>query len=1255
MAGRNQRLANTIATQMAGILPGLVNQLNAANQNNQPRCSLKYFNSCGPTKFYGNEGATGLLQWFESMESTFTNCECPENLKVRYATSVLQKGALTWWNDEKRRLGEAAVTALTWAAFKTTMTNKYCPPSEIRKLEGEFWALKQDSGENVAYNDRFSQLSTLCPNMVTPDSRGIEQYIGGLPMTIQDAVWGSKPATVGEAMTLAGRLTENHVQAGTLSRKGDKRLKGSSSNDTKATEGGSHKGFKPESSSRSKKRKNNATNYDVVTPNPPMAQQGGNANRKPYTGTLPKCNFCPLHHAPNTPCHKCSICQRYGHVAKDCWNAPNTANNNRVNPGRACYNCGDPNHFRNNCPQPINVNVNTNANANQAGRARTFNINANQAQANNDVVNGMFLVNDHYASILFDSGADKSFVSLEFASSFTVGRVRLDKPYVVEIANGKNVSISTSFMGCELKLQGHVFHVDLLPMTLGSFDVIIGMDWLSANGAEILCREKVVRIPLPSGQILNVSGEKPPTGLKLMSCVKAQKCLRKGYVAFMAHVEVDKKKEKKLEDIPIVRDFAEVFPEDVTGLPPVRQVEFRIDLIPGATPVAKAPYRLAPSELQELASQLQELSDKGFIRPSSSPWGAPILFVKKKDGSFRMCIDYRELNKLTVKNRYPLPRIDDLFDQLQGATCFSKIDLRSGYHQLRVHEDDIPKTAFRTRYGHFEFTVMPFGLTNAPAVFMDLMNRVCRPYLDRFVIVFIDDILIYSKSKAEHEQHLSTILQMLKQEQLYAKFSKCEFWLKEVQFLGHIVNEKGVQVDPAKIETVKNWSAPTTPTEIRSFLGLAGYYRRFIANFSKIAVPLTALTCKNVPFVWGSDQQKAFDVLKDKLCNAPILTLLDGHEDLVVYCDASKHGLGCVLMQRGKVIAYASRQLKIHEKNYATHDLELGAVVFAFKIWRHYLYGTKCLVYTDHKSLQHILNQKELNMRQRRWVELLNDYDCEIRYHPGKANVVADALSRKEHVMLSCATLRVDLKSKILEAQRLVVSEETFRDEMNPGADLQLETKVDGLLYYMNRIWVPTRGTIRELIMDENHKSRYSIHPGADKMYKNLRPHYWWPCMKEEIARYVAKCLTCARVKAEHQRPSGLLVQPEIPVWKWESIAMDFVTKLPISNGYDSIWVIVDRLTKSAHFLPIKETYSAEKRAQLYVKEIVCRHGVPLDIISDRDGRFMSRFWKGLQEALGTKLNLSTAYHPQTDGQSERTIQTLEDLLRSCVIDFKGR
>ncbi|GJZ97018.1 putative reverse transcriptase domain-containing protein [Tanacetum coccineum] len=320
---------------------------------------------------------------------------------------------------------------------------------------------------------------------------------------------------------------------------------------------------------------------------------------------------------------------------------------------------------------------------------------------------------------------------------------------------------------------------------------------------------------------------------------------------------------------------------------------FQIDLVPGAAPVARAPYRLAPSEMKELSEQLKELSDKGFIRPSSSPWGAPVLFVKKKDGSFRMCIDYRELNKLTVKNRYPLPRIDDLFDQLQGSSVYSKIDLRSGYHQLRVRERrTIPKTAFRTRYGHYEFQVMPFGLTNAPAVFMDLMNRVCKPYLDKFVIVFIDDILIYSKSKQEHEEHLKIILELLKKEELYAKFSKCKFWIPKVQFLGHVIDSEGIHVDPAKIESIKDWTSPKSPTEIRQFLGLAGYYRRFIEGFSKIAKPMTKLTQKKVKFEWGDKQEAAFQLLKQKLCRPPILHYLSGSEDFIAYCDAFNEGLG---------------------------------------------------------------------------------------------------------------------------------------------------------------------------------------------------------------------------------------------------------------------------------------------------------------------------------------------------------------------------
>ncbi|GJS89668.1 putative reverse transcriptase domain-containing protein [Tanacetum coccineum] len=626
--------------------------------------------------------------------------------------------------------------------------------------------------------------------------------------------------------------------------------------------------------------------------------------------------------------------------------------------------------------------------------------------------------------------------------------------YEIEIASGQLVEIDKVNKGCKLEIKGHAFNIDLIPFGHGSFDVII------------------VRIPLPDGKVLRVLGERPKEKMRFLMGAKV--C------------------DKNQEEIVVVRDFPEVFLDDLSGLSPIREIKFRIELTPGATPVAKSPYHLATSELEELSGQPKELQDKGFIRPSLSPWGAPVLFVKKNDSSFRMCIDYRELKKLTVKNHYPLPRIDDLFNQLQGSQFFSKIDLRSGYHQLRVHKDDIPKTAFRTRYGHFEFTVMPFGLTNAPKIFIDLMNRVCRPYLDKFVIVFIDNILIYSKTQEENVEHLRLVLEILKKEKLYAKFSKCELWLREVQFFGHVINGNGIHVDPSKIEAVKNWKAPRTPTEVRSFLGLAGYYRRFIENFSKIAKSLTILTRK---------------------------------------------------------------QLKIHEKNYTTHDLELVAVVFALKIGRHYLYGTKSVIYMDHKSLQHIFSQKELNMRQHRWIELFSDYDCEIRYHPGKANVVANALSKKEkvkpkRVRAMNMTLQSSIKDRILAAQKEAVDK--FAG-LQKGLDEMIKQRSDGTLYYLDRIWVPLDGEVRTLIMDEADKSKYSIHPGADKMYYDLRDRYCWPGMKKDIAEYVSKCLTCLKVNVEHQRPSGLRQQPEILVRKWERIAMDFVTKLPKTSSGDDI------------------------------------------------------------------------------------------------------
>ncbi|GJZ13642.1 reverse transcriptase domain-containing protein [Tanacetum coccineum] len=948
-------------------------------------------------------------------------------------------------------------------------------------------------------------------------------------------VAATEPKTMQKAVHISGALTDEAMRNGSIKNVEKRGNVGETSKDKNG---------------RDDNKRTRTGNVFFTTVNPV-----GRENM----GTWSKCTTCNSYHSLGGPCRTCFNCNRPSHLAKYCRGVPRNVNpvNARNLTIRACYECGSTDHGRGN-------------QGNQA-RGRAFMLGAEEARQDPNIVTGTFTLNDHFATTLFDSGADYSFVSTTFIPLLGLEPSDLGFRYEIEIASGQLVEIDKVIKGCKLEIEGHVFDIDLIPFGHGSFDMIIGMDWLSNYKAEIICHEKVVRIPLPDGKVLRVVGERPEEKARLLMSAKAS--------------------DKKQEEIVVVRDFPKVFPDDLSGLPPIREIEFRIELTPGATPVAKSPYRLAPSELEELSGQLKELQDKGFIRPSSSPWGAPVLFVKKKDGSFRMCIDYRELNKLTVKNRYPLPRIDDLFDQLQGSQFFSKIDLRSGYHQLRVHEDDIPKTAFRTRYGHFEFTVMPFGLTNAPAIFMDLMNRVCRPYLDKFVIVFIDDILIYSKTQEEHVEHLRLVLELLKKEKLYAKFSKCEFWLREVQFLGHVINGNGIHVDPSKIEAVKNWKAPRTPTEVRSFLGLAGYYRRFIENFSKIAKSLTILTQKSKTFDWGEEQELAFQTLKDKLCNAPVLALPDGPEDFVVYCDASGIGLGCVLMQRGKVIAYASRQLKIHEKNYTTHDLELGAVVFALKIWRHYLYGIKSVIYMDHKSLQHIFSQKELNMRQRRWIELFSDYDCEICYHLGKANVVADALSRKERVKPKRVRamnmiLQSSIKDRILAAQKEVVDEFAV---LQKGLDEMIEQR------------------------NEAHKSKYSVHPRADKMYYDLR-----------------------------DRPSGLLQQHKIPVWKWEGIAIDFVTKLPrTSSGHDTIWVIVDRLTKSAHFLPMREDYKMERLARLYLNEIVARHGVSISIISDRDSRFTSRFWQSMQEALGTRLDMSTAYHPQTDDQRSWDVHLL--------------
>ncbi|GJR75819.1 putative reverse transcriptase domain-containing protein [Tanacetum coccineum] len=684
--------------------------------------------------------------------------------KVSLLVTPLLASALTWWNSHVMTVTHDVAYSMTWVDLRKKMTDKYCPRNEMKKLEAELWNLKV-----IGCSQR--------------KSIQIERYVGGLPDMIHGNIVASKPKTMQEAIEMATELMDKRVNTIAERQAENKRKFENTSRNNQ------------DQQQQQNKRQNTGRAYTA-----------GSGDKKPYGGSRPLCSKCNYHH--DGPCApKCYKCNKYGHIARDCRGTRNANNNNNqkgTGSGQkpTCFECGDQGHFKKDCPRMKNNKGNR---GNQAGndRAPAKVYVVGNAGANPDnVVAGTFLLNNRYAYILFDTGADRSFVSTAFSSQIDITPSTLDHYYDVELADGRIIGLNTILKGCTLNFLNHQFHVNLMPVELGSFDAIIGMDWLAKYQAVIVCAEKIVRIPWRNKTLIihgDGSTQGNVTRLNIISCTKAQKYMEKGFPIFLAHITAkeveDKSKEKRLEDVQIVQDFPEVFPEDLPGLPPTRQVEFQIDLVPGAAPVARAPYRLAPSEMKELSEQLKELSDKGFIRPSSSPWGAPVLFVKKKDGSFRMCIDYRELNKLTVKNRYPLPRIDDLFDQLQGSSVYSKIDLRSGYHQLRVREEDIPKTAFRTRYGHYEFQVMPFGLTNAPAVFMDLMNRVCKPYLDKFVIVFIDDILIYSKSKQEHEEHLKIILELLKKEELYAKFSKCEFWIPKVQFLGHVIDSEGIHVD----------------------------------------------------------------------------------------------------------------------------------------------------------------------------------------------------------------------------------------------------------------------------------------------------------------------------------------------------------------------------------------------------------------------------------------------------------------------------
>ena len=892
------------------------------------------------------------------------------------------------------------------------------------------------------------------------------------------------------------------------------------------------------------------------------------------------------------------------------------------------------------------------------------------------------------ARILLDTGCSTYVLSSRFAERNGIPGIPMRSRPVDLAVSSARVCLTHKTRLLELKIGKTVIKKSLYLLPVPQFDAIVGMPFFRENEIDLAGLERGI-IEINGNQISMTKGDMDPDfeespedmetpKIGMISRKTLKKELRHNQIEelYLARIQENDDAEigistpsvQELGDIPnwIRKEYGSVLREELPPqMPPTRSVDHQIPLKPDMPPPFRGIFRLSQLELRELKRQLDQLLKDGKISPSTSPYGAPVLFVKKKDGKLRMCIDYRALNSQTIQNRYPLPRIDELFDRLHGAKVFSKLDLTSGYYQIAIDPKDRHKTAFRTRYGHYKFNVMPFGLTNAPATFQTLMNDIFRDLLDVCVIVYLDDILVYSKNKEDHEQHLRQVLQRLKDNQLYAKLTKCSFFASSIEYLGHIADGEGLRPNPRLVQALMDFPCPKTLKELQSFLGLANYYRKFISNFSQIALPLTDATRNSTqsnlrPIEWTKSMQAAFDELKKALTSAPCLALPDPDGEFEVTTDASEDAkaVGAVLMQNGHPVAYESKKLNPHQLNYSVHDKEMCAIMHALERWRPFLLGRHFKVYTDHRSLVHFKTQSNLNQRQLRWQEKAADYDMEILYKPGKENVVADALSRIR-INLLCPLPTRSLQAQVIKGYKNSPLGKLIKEVEKREEPTNRYTVENGLLYYRTdefgswRLCLPDI-PYRKTVIHDNHDLAIAGHPGYIKTYSKIARTYYWPNMSRDIRKHVQECDGCQRTKPSNHPPAGQLHPLPIPGRPWESIGMDYLGPVPKSaSGKDMILITIDRLTKMARFIPTHSSVTSKETADLFLREVFRHHGLPSNIVSDRDPRFTAKFWEALQKALGVELLMSTAEHPQTDGQAEAAVKVIQKLLRPFV--FQGQ
>ena len=876
-------------------------------------------------------------------------------------------------------------------------------------------------------------------------------------------------------------------------------------------------------------------------------------------------------------------------------------------------------------------------------------------------------VQGHTIRAMIDSGAQGNFISPELVNRLRLNYVRKDEPYRLKTFDGSNVNYDDGCVDKEVAQLLISFtdrrHERLtLDITGISHDIILGIPWLRASNPRVNWK----------------------TGQFQWDTPGRDQSLRSRQIA-AAYGSNTTSKEEGLDgssaDITRIpkeyQRYRDLFSGKLkTGLPKHSRWDHEIPLKPGMEPKFHKVYALSPDKQQALKEYLEENLRKGYIRPSKSPAGYPILFVPKKNGKLRLCVDYRQLNDITIKNRYPLPLIEELRDKLGTAQWFTALDLKGAYNLIRMKEGEEWKTAFRTREGLFEYLVMPFGLTNAPASFQEFINHVLREYLDIFVVVYLDDILIFSNTLEEHKKHVHKVLQTLQDNDTLVEPEKCEFHVQHVKFLGYEICPGEVRMDRTKLATIRDWPRPTNVREVQALLGFVNYYRRFIRSFGEIARPLTDLTKKDNEWKWDAKHEGAYEKLKQRMLEEPVLATPDPALQFEVETDASDYALGGVLGQRkeGKLhpVAFYSKKLHGPELNYPIHDKELMAIIDAFREWKHYLSGAshQVKVYTDHKNLTTFTTTKDLNKRQIRWSEFLSEFNFEIIYRKGSENGRADALSRREDLkpaepVQPFAILRenanggLELSTRQVSAtwraqpdqewiERLRTAEDDFIRRGNP--DL---VKGQHGYTYKERQYVPEQ--FQHELVQRMHEHKLHGHQGVSKTLNRIRRTYEFPGLTSRVKTIIRSCNVCNKAKSNRHAPYGELQPISPPDRAWKCITMDFIVKLPPSREpmteatYDSILVIVDKLTKYAYFIPHKESHTSEELAYTFNKVVAGQHGLPEEIISDRGNTFVSEFWTTLTEHLGIRTKLSTAFHPQTDGQTERTNQTLEQYLRSYI------